>query len=92
MKRREIEWGDERLAPCSLDNRGESLNVQTPFPQTANSVHSVRKMDNQTKTHKSYMPQIIILSICFFGIFFAFNTSQVRFVRSGVTFRPCRRL
>lgn len=49
-------------------------------------------MDNQTKTHKSYMPQIIILSICFFGIFFAFNTSQVRFARSGVTPRPCRRL
>ena len=34
-------------------------------------------MDFPTNGHKSYMKHIILLSASFFGVFFAFNTSQV---------------
>ena len=88
---KENEWVKNHFTSVSLIIMQITIRAE-PFPQTANSIFSVRKMDNQTKTHKSYMPQIIILSICFFGIFFAFNTSQVRFIGFNVMFRPCKRL
>lgn len=34
-------------------------------------------MQPASEPRKSYMKNVIVLSICFFGIFFAFNTSQV---------------